>query len=80
MTVSTDRSQFTIDQLDERIREREGAAALLPPGKVRQAIFLEITQLRAEVGLRRSSRLQQVPELPSLTKGSCMQVSSGRGD
>ena len=54
MTVSTDLSLFTLEQLDERVREREAAAALLPPGKIRQAVFLEITRLRAEATLRRS--------------------------
>ena len=54
MTVSTELSLFTLEQLDERIREREAAAALLPPGKIRQATFIEITRLRAEAALRRS--------------------------
>jgi hypothetical protein len=48
MVISTDISRFTVEQLDEFIREREAAAALLPPGKIRQAIFVEITRLRSE--------------------------------
>ena len=48
MTASTDLSQITLEQLEERIREREAAAVLLPPGKIRRAIFVEITRLRAE--------------------------------
>ena len=54
MVVSTDLSRITVEQLDEFIRDREAAAALLPPGKIRQAIFLEITRLRSDAVLMRS--------------------------
>lgn len=41
------------EQLDERIRQRETEAALLPPGVARHAVMIEIAQLRAIVEIKR---------------------------
>jgi len=43
----------TPEQLAERIRDREFEAALLPPGAARQAVLIEIAQLRAYADAKR---------------------------
>ena len=53
-------AQLTPQQIEERVKEREATAALLPPGKIRQAIFVEITQLRAASAFRRTQAVDQL--------------------
>jgi hypothetical protein len=40
-------------ELEERIREREFEAALLPPGNARQSVLIEVAQLRAYASMKR---------------------------
>ena len=43
----------TPQELEERIREREFEAALLPPGTARQSVLIEVAQLRAYASMKR---------------------------
>lgn len=46
-------SYKTPQELEERIRDRELEAALLPPGNARQSVLIEIAQLRAYADVKR---------------------------
>jgi hypothetical protein len=46
-------SYETPEQLDARIHAREAEAALSPPGPVRQAILVEVAQLKAYAEVQR---------------------------
>jgi hypothetical protein len=43
----------TLQEMDAVIHAREEVLQLLPPGKVRQRVMLEITEMRADASLRR---------------------------
>lgn len=43
----------TPEELDQRIKEREADAAVLPPGATRQSVLKEIAQLRVYASVKR---------------------------
>jgi hypothetical protein len=43
----------TVEELDQRIRVREAEALRLPPGKARQSLLKEVSQLRAYADIKR---------------------------
>jgi hypothetical protein len=55
--MEKDLSGLSAQQIEDLVKEQEATAALLPPGKIRQAIFLEITRLRTAAALRRTDSL-----------------------
>ena len=54
----------TPDELEQRIKEREADATMLPPGAARQSVMKEIAQLRLYASIKRWA--EATPQPPSV--------------